>query len=90
MSILLLSHLRQLSPLPTGELRAFRERIRELLIIGRNLKQIARGMNRGEIDDPIVREDLRMFVKVAMAMREATRGLLKADTKAWEVGHLPE
>jgi hypothetical protein len=89
-SILLRSHLRQLSPLPTDELRAFREQIRELRIIGRNLNQIARGMNRGEIDDPTVREDLRMFVKVATAMREATRALLKANTRAWEVGHVPE
>jgi hypothetical protein len=89
-SILLRSHLRQLSPLPTDELRAFRDQIRELRIIGRNLNQIARGMNRGEIDDPTVREDLRMFVKVATAMREATRALLKANTKAWEVGHVPE
>jgi hypothetical protein len=47
-------------------------------------------MNRGEVDDPTVREDLRMFVKVATAMREATRALLKANTKAWEVGHVPE
>ncbi len=41
-------------------------------------------MNRGEIDDPSVREDLKMFVNVATAMREATRALLKANTKAWE------
>jgi hypothetical protein len=85
-SILLRSHLRQLSPLPTDELRVIREQIRELRNIGRNLNQIARGMNRGEVDDPTVREDLRMFVKVATAMREATRALLKANTKAWEVG----
>ena len=89
-SILLRSQLRQLSPLPTDELRAFREQIRELRIIGRNLNQIARGMNRREIDDPTVREDLRMFIKVATAMREATRALLKANTKAWEVGFVPE
>ena len=89
-SILLRSHLRQLSPLPTDELRVIREQIRELRNIGRNLNQIARGMNRGEVDDPTVREDLRMFVKVATAMREATRALLKANTKAWEVGHVPE
>jgi hypothetical protein len=47
-------------------------------------------MNRGEIDNPAVREDLRTFVKVATAMREATRALLKANPKAWEVGHVPE
>ena len=89
-SILVRSHLRQLSPLPKDELRAFREQVRELRAIGRNLNQIARALNRGEVKDASVREDLRMFIKVATAMREATRALLKANTKAWEVGHVPE
>lgn len=58
--------------------------------IRRNLNQIVRAMNCSKIGDPTVREDLRMYVEVAMAMREATRALLKANTKAWEVGHAPE
>jgi hypothetical protein len=89
-SILVRSHLRQLSPLPKDELRAFREQVREMRAIGRNLNQIARALNRGEVKDASVRDDLRMFIKVATAMREATRALLKANTKAWEVGHVPE
>jgi hypothetical protein len=89
-SILVRSHLRQLAPLPKDELRAFREQVRELRIIGRNLNQIARAMNLGEIDEPTVREDLRMFVKVATAMRESTRALLNANSRSWEAGHAPE
>lgn len=77
-------------PLTKDQLQAFREQVRELQIIGRNLNQIARAMNRGEIDEPVVREDLSTFGKVATAMREATRALLKANTKAWEAGHVPE
>ena len=89
-SILIRSHLRQLTPLPKDELRAFREQVRELRTIGRNINQIARALNRGEIDDAGVRDDLRSFVKLATAMRESTRALLKANSKSWEAGHAPE
>ncbi len=89
-SILVRAHLRDLTPLPTDELRAFREQVRELRNIGRNLNQIARALNRGEIEDASVRDDLRSFLKVATAMREATRALLIANSKSWEAGHRPE
>ena len=88
-SILIRSHLRQLAPLPRDELRAFREQVRELRVIGRNINQIARALNRGEIDDASIRDDLRSFVKLATAMRESTRALLKANSKSWEAGHAP-
>ena len=62
----------------------------ELRVIGRNINQIARALNRGEIEDASVRDDLRSFVKLAMAMRESTRALLKANSKSWEAGHAPD
>jgi hypothetical protein len=89
-SILIRSHLRQLTPLPKDELRAFREQVRELRTIGRNINQIARALNRAEFEDASIRDDLRSFLKVATAMREATRALLKANSKSWETGHAPE
>lgn len=89
-SILLRAHLRDLAPLPKDELRAFREQVRELRNIGRNLNQIARDLNRGELVGASVRDDLRSFLKVATAMREATRALLIANSKSWEAGHVPE
>ena len=89
-SILIRSHLRELTPLPKDELRVFREQVRELRTIGRNLNQIARALNRGEIEDASVREDLRSFVKLATAMRESTKALLIANSKSWEAGHAPE
>jgi hypothetical protein len=89
-SILIRSHLRQLTPLPKDELRAFREQVRELRRIGRNINQIARALNQQGIEDASIREDLRSFLKVATAMREATRALLKANSKSWETGHAPE
>ena len=89
-SILVRSHLRQLVPLPKDELRAFRDQVRELRTIGRNINQIARALNRGEIDEVSVRDELRAFVKLATAMRESTRALLKANSQSWESGHAPE
>jgi hypothetical protein len=89
-SILIRSHLRQLSPLPRDELRAFREQVRELRMIGRNINQIARALNQQGIEEASVREDLRSFVKLATAMRESTRALLKTNSKSWETGHAPE
>jgi hypothetical protein len=89
-SILIRAHLRELTPLPKDELRAFREQVRELRNIGRNLNQIARALNRGEIEDASVRDDLRSFVKLATAMRDATKALLIANSKAWEAGQGPE
>jgi hypothetical protein len=89
-SILIRSHLRQLSPLPKDELRAFKEQVRELRMIGRNINQIARALNQRGIEDASVREDLRSFVTLATAMRESTRALLKANSKSWETGHAPE
>jgi hypothetical protein len=89
-SILIRSHLRQLSPLPRDELRAFKEQVRELRTIGRNINQIARALNQRGIEDASIREDLRSFVKLATAMRESTRALLKANSKSWETGHAPE
>jgi hypothetical protein len=89
-SILLRAHLRELSPLTKDERQLFREQVRELRTIGRNLHRIARAISLGEVDAPTVREDLRSFLMVGTAMREATRALLKANTKAWEAGHVPE
>lgn len=89
-SILVRAHLRQLTPLPKDELRAFREQVRELRAIGRNVNQIARILERKEVKDASVRDDLRSFLKLATAMREATRALLKANSKSWEAGHVSE
>jgi hypothetical protein len=89
-SILIRSHLRNLTPLPKDELRAFREQVRELRAIGRNINQIARILSRDGVKDASVRDDLRSFLKLATAMREATRALLKANSTSWEAGHVSE
>jgi hypothetical protein len=49
-SLLIRAHLRALTPLPTAELTALKASVAELGAIGRNLNQIARSLNRGEVD----------------------------------------
>ena len=46
-SVLVRSHLRNLTPLPKEELTALKRSVAELGAIGRNLNQIARGANQG-------------------------------------------
>src|ERR1700722_15972604 len=45
---LIRAHLRALTPLPTDELAALKRSVAELGAIGRNINQIARGLNQGE------------------------------------------
>jgi predicted DNA-binding protein len=86
-SVLTRSHLRQLSPLPKGELIALRRSINELAAIGRNLNQIARSANEGARLPSSAREDFRAMLKVCEALRDNTKALLKANLTSWESGY---
>ena len=48
-SVLTRSHLRSLAPLPSEELLALKRTLGELGSIGRNLNQIARAANQGQL-----------------------------------------
>lgn len=85
-SVLTRSHLRSLAPLPKDELMALKHSITQLAAIGRNLNQIARAANQGAGVGSL-REDLRAFLRVCEAMRDNTKGLLKANVTSWEIGH---
>ena len=77
-SVLVRSHLRNLTPLPKEELSALRRSVAELGAIGRNLNQIARAANQGGKPSSPGREDLRSMLKVAEAVnrrRSLTRNL---------------
>jgi hypothetical protein len=86
-SVLLRAHLRNLAPLPKDELMALKRGIAELGAIGRNLNQIARAVNSDSRVAGLAREDLRAILKVCEALRDNTKGLIKANVRAWEVGH---
>lgn len=85
-SILIRSHLRQLTPLPKDELLSLKRSIGELASIGRNINQIARAVNEGGRAPGSVREEFRAMLKICEALRDNTKALLKANVTSWETG----
>jgi hypothetical protein len=77
------AHLRQVTPLPKDELVVLRRAVAELGAIGRNLNQIARAANRGERSAGLSRGDFAAFLKVAEALRDYVRDLLKTNHASW-------
>src|SRR5437588_12114806 len=87
-SVLVRSHLRNLTPLPKEELSALKRSVAELGAIGRNLNQIARVANEGgKITGP-GREELKAMLKVAEALRDHVKALLRANEISWSRGHV--
>jgi predicted DNA-binding protein len=86
-SVLVRSHLRNLTPLPKEELSALKRSVAELGAIGRNLNQIARAANQGAKPSGPGRGDLRSMLKVAEALRDHVKALLRANQKSWVQGY---
>lgn len=86
-SVLVRSHLRRLAPLPKDELAALKRSVAELGAIGRNLNQIARvASQNGKTAGP-GREDLRAMLKVAEALRDHVKRIIRANQISWEQGN---
>jgi len=86
-AVLVRSHLRNLSPLPTAELLELRRSVNELRAIGQNINQVAAAANRGQRVPDLTRENLRTFLGVCGALRDNVRGLMAANVKSWHQGH---
>lgn len=86
-AVLVRSHLRRLTPLPVAELDALKRSIAELGAVGRNLNQIARALNAGGRSNGPGRQDFEAMLKIAVALRDHVRDLLKANETSWERGY---
>jgi hypothetical protein len=86
-AVLVRSHLRKLTPLPVAELGALKRSIAELGAVGRNLNQIARALNAGGRSSVPGRQDLEAMLKIAVALRDHIRALVKANETSWERGY---
>jgi hypothetical protein len=86
-AVLVRSHLRRLTPLPTEELAALKGSIAELGAIGRNLNQIARTLNAGGRSNGPGREELALMLKIAAGLRDHVKALLIANETSWERGY---
>jgi hypothetical protein len=85
-SVLTRAHLRSLAPLPAEELLALKRTIAELGSIGRNLNQIARAANQGQLATSPGRNDLEAMLRVCRALRDNLKQVLLANLKSWEQG----
>lgn len=86
-SVLLRAHLRSLTPLPKDELAALKQAVGELGAVGRNLNQIARSVNQGGRPAGPGRDEFRAILKICEALRDHTKGLIKANTASWATGY---
>jgi hypothetical protein len=86
-SVLLRSHLRQLTPLPKDELLALKRSIAELGSIGRNINQIARAVSGGGEVPGSLRSEFWAMLKICTALRDNTKALLNANLSSWASGH---
>ncbi len=85
-SVLLRSHMRQLTPLPKDELLALKRSIALLASIGRNINQIAKVANQGGRIADAAGAEFRAMLKICVALRDNTKALLKANEASWETG----
>jgi hypothetical protein len=86
-AVLVRSHLRNLAPLPKEELSALKRSVAELGAIGRNLNQIARTANQGGRLTGPGREDLRAMLRIAEALRDHVKALIRANQSSWDQGY---
>ena len=86
-SVLLRSHLRQLTPLPKDELLALKRSIAELGSIGRNINQIARAVSGGGEVPGSLRGEFWAMLKICSALRHNIKALLSANLASWAAGH---
>jgi len=83
-SLLVHSHLRSMTPLPTEELAALKRSVAEVGAIGRNLNQIARALNHGEHANAPDFAYLQGVLKVLAGLRDHTKALVICNAESWE------
>lgn len=86
-SYLVRSHLRSLAPLPDNELKALQQAVNQVGAIGRNLNQIARAFNAGDMTSGPSKGDLRAVLGACLALRESFKAVLDRNIRSWEAGY---
>ena len=86
-TLLVRSHLRSVAPLPTAELEALRRSIAEVGAIGRNLNQIARALNQGQIPNGPTRADIHTLLRGLTNLKDQIKAVLAANLNSWRDGY---
>ena len=85
-SLLIRSHLRSVTPLPTAELDVLKRSVAEISAIGRNLNQIARAVNQGEGPNGASKADLQALLRALNGMRVHIKSLINSNLESWRSG----
>jgi hypothetical protein len=86
-SVLVRSHLRDLSPLPKAELLALKRSIAELSAIGRNVNQLTMAARQSRQGLDLSAEHVRHILMLCESMRGEIKRLLIANAESWQSGH---
>jgi hypothetical protein len=86
-SLLVRSHLRAVTPLPTAEFEALRRSVLEVAAIGRNLNQIARAVNEGQWPHGPNRNDLVAMIRALTVLKNNFKAALNANLSSWDAGY---
>ncbi len=86
-SLLVRSHLRALTPLPTAELVVLKRSVAEISAIGRSLNQIARAVSQGERSNGAIRADLQALLRALNGLRDHIKALINANLTSWRTGY---
>jgi hypothetical protein len=86
-SLLVRSHLRSVTPLPTVELVALKRSVAEVSAIGRNINQIARAFNQGERGNGPGTTDLYTLLRALNGLRVHIKELINANLASWRSGY---
>ena len=65
------------------EYTLLKQSIEQLAAVGRNLNQMARGMNQGERPPMPGRAEVATMLKVSEGLRDHFKGLLDANDRSW-------
>src|ERR1700691_785415 len=86
-SFMLRAHLRSLTPLPVAELAALKSAVAELGAMGRNINQIARAANRGELPMGPNLGELRSIMRALYGLRDHVKALIRVNLASWSNGY---
>jgi hypothetical protein len=86
-SLLVRSHLRAQTPLPTAELEALERSVAEVSALGRNINQIARAVNQQQWPTGPNRSDLMAILRALTGLRDHFKAVIVANLASWDAGY---
>jgi hypothetical protein len=86
LAVLARAHLRGLTPLPEQELLVLKRSVAELGALGRHLLQLLRVVN-ADTATSTRQAEFRAMLRIAEALRDHVKALLRANQTSWEVGY---